>query len=52
MYVYVYNKNANSQIHQFTQQIVLHPLTFTASGFFSIDNILTGKVCYLFICLI
>lgn len=35
------------QITQFTQQIVLNSLKFTASGFFSIDNTLTGKV-YIF----
>jgi len=38
-----------SQIHQFTQQITLNSLNFTAAGFFSIDNSLTGKVCYLLI---
>jgi len=37
------------QIHQFTQQITLNSLNFTAAGFFSIDNSLTGKVCYLLI---
>ncbi|XP_029159969.1 gustatory receptor 68a-like isoform X2 [Nylanderia fulva] len=31
------------EITQFTQQIVLNSLRFTASGFFSIDNTLTGK---------
>ncbi|XP_070156530.1 putative gustatory receptor 28b [Polyergus mexicanus] len=31
------------EITQFTQQIVLNSLNFTASGFFSIDNTLTGK---------
>ncbi|XP_050463292.1 putative gustatory receptor 28b [Cataglyphis hispanica] len=31
------------EIRQFTQQIVLNSLQFTASGFFSIDNTLTGK---------
>ncbi|GAB1866197.1 Gustatory receptor [Camponotus japonicus] len=31
------------EITQFTQQIILNSLTFTASGFFSIDNTLTGK---------
>jgi len=37
------------QIHQFTQQIVLNSLNFSACGFFSIDNLLTGKVCYLYL---
>ncbi|XP_072754030.1 putative gustatory receptor 28b [Anoplolepis gracilipes] len=31
------------EITQFTQQIVLNSLKFTATGFFSIDNTLTGK---------
>ncbi|KAH0946956.1 Gr16 [Eciton burchellii] len=31
------------EIHQFTQQIVLNSLKFTAAGFFTIDNSLTGK---------
>ncbi|CAL1676356.1 unnamed protein product [Lasius platythorax] len=31
------------EITQFTQQIMLNSLKFTASGFFSIDNTLTGK---------
>ena len=35
------------QIHQFTQQIILRSLNFTAFGFFSINNSLTGKVCHL-----
>ncbi|XP_071572233.1 uncharacterized protein [Temnothorax nylanderi] len=31
------------EIHQFTQQLVLNSLNFTAAGFFSINNCLTGK---------
>lgn len=49
MFTYIIIIQMYSQIHQFTQQIVLKPLTFTATGFFSIDNTLTGKVCYLLI---
>lgn len=39
----IIDDDMREEIHQFTQQIVLKPLTFTATGFFSIDNTLTGK---------
>ncbi|KAG5336664.1 GR68A protein, partial [Acromyrmex charruanus] len=37
------SSEAYKTIHQFTQQIMLRSLNFTAFGFFSINNSLTGK---------
>ncbi|XP_071553135.1 putative gustatory receptor 28b [Temnothorax nylanderi] len=39
----IIDDDMKEEIHQFTQQIMLNSLKFTASGFFSIDNSLTGK---------
>ncbi|XP_070519182.1 gustatory receptor 68a-like [Cardiocondyla obscurior] len=39
----IIDDDMREEIHQFTQQIVLNSLNFTAAGFFSIDNSLTGK---------
>ncbi|XP_011702907.1 PREDICTED: putative gustatory receptor 28b isoform X2 [Wasmannia auropunctata] len=39
----IIDNDLREEIHQFTQQIVLNSLHFTAFGFFSIDNSLTGK---------
>ncbi|XP_036140810.1 gustatory receptor 68a-like isoform X2 [Monomorium pharaonis] len=39
----VIDENLKEEIHQFTQQIILQSLNFTAFGFFSINNSLTGK---------
>ncbi|XP_025991012.2 putative gustatory receptor 28b isoform X2 [Solenopsis invicta] len=39
----IIDEDMREEIHQFTQQVMLNSLSFTASGFFSIDNCLTGK---------
>ncbi|XP_028050212.1 gustatory receptor 68a [Monomorium pharaonis] len=39
----VIDDDLREEILQFTQQIILQPLNFTAFDFFSIDNSLTGK---------
>ncbi|XP_011050257.1 PREDICTED: putative gustatory receptor 28b [Acromyrmex echinatior] len=39
----IIDNDMREEIHQFTQQIVLNSLNFSACGFFSIDNSLTGK---------
>ncbi|XP_026828038.1 gustatory and pheromone receptor 32a-like isoform X2 [Ooceraea biroi] len=37
------DNDMREEIHQFTQQIVLQSLNFTAAGFFTINNSFTGK---------
>ncbi|XP_011881034.1 PREDICTED: putative gustatory receptor 28b [Vollenhovia emeryi] len=39
----IMDDDMREEIHQFAQQIVLNELKFTATGFFTIDNTLTGK---------
>ncbi|XP_012526878.1 putative gustatory receptor 28b [Monomorium pharaonis] len=39
----IIDDDMREEIRQFTQQVVLNSLNFTASGFFTIDNSLTGK---------
>ncbi|XP_032681956.1 putative gustatory receptor 28b [Odontomachus brunneus] len=39
----VLNDELREEIRQFTEQIILNSLDFTAAGFFKIDNVLTGS---------
>ncbi|XP_011881035.1 PREDICTED: putative gustatory receptor 28b [Vollenhovia emeryi] len=39
----IIDDDMREEIHQFTLQVVLNSLNFTATGFFSINNSLTGK---------
>ncbi|XP_011881031.1 PREDICTED: putative gustatory receptor 28b isoform X1 [Vollenhovia emeryi] len=39
----IINDDMREEIRQFTQQIILNSLNFTAAGFFTINNSLTGK---------